>query len=673
MSKIQKKYWILLFASVFCFVLPLSAATDSSFIIKSPDGKMKIEVRITNKITWQVNHEITEVIKPSVISMSFSDGKTWGDNPVVIKTELKSKNSSFSTRFYKKREVLDVYNQLVLNCEGGYCLEFRAYDDGAVYRFIMKEKSRLFVINEEANFNFSNDYKAFVPYINDMRGGERYTYSFESFYNEMKLSEVTPDSLAITPLLVNIGGRKKAVIMEAGVEDYPGMFLTINLKSRKGFQGTFAPYPVEGKMGGHENLNFIATKRGNYIAEIEGNRTFPWRIVLVSSLDTELLDNDMAQRLAAPSRITDASWIKPGKVAWDWWNTTNLTNVDFKAGMNTLTYKYFVDFAAANQLEYIIIDEGWSLKTTLMETASMLNIPEIVAYGKQKNVGVILWASWHLADKEAKIAFPFYAKIGVKGFKVDFFDSDDQKMMRSMYQIAQIGAENKLILDYHGMKPFGIQRTYPNIVSFEGVKGLENFKWAPIVNGIIRDDVPRYDVTIPYVRMLAGPMDYTPGAMKNATKEFYYSSNKHPMSQGTRVHQMAMYTVFESPLQMLADSPSKYKKEQECTDFIAKIPTTFDRSIALAGEVGEYVILARQKDNVWYVGAMTNWTGRKETIDFSFLEDGEYEAEVFMDGLNSDMEGTDYKRELIRISSKEKIGIKMYPGGGWTARIRKTK
>jgi alpha-glucosidase len=656
-----------------CLLLVLAIASvqesytqsRESYSVKSPDGKIALTVNTGKDINWQVNHENDQVILPSTISLTLAGDEVLGINPKVSKATQVSVNNTFNTPFYKKGTVVDKYNQLVLTFKGDYSLEFRAYNDGVAYRFLTARKKDLTIKNEEATFNFNGDYKAFVPYINDMRAGERYTFSFESFYDEIKLSEMKPDSLSIVPLLVDLGNRKKVAIMEGDLENYPGLFLTINTKTPNSIIGAFAPYPEEGGMNG---INYVTTKRADYIAKIKGTGKLPWRAVVISEKDTDLANNDMAQKLASPSRITDTSWIKPGKAAWDWWNSSNITHVDFKAGMNTQTFKYFIDFASANKLEYIVIDAGWS-RRSLMEVTPTIDIKELTDYGKQKNVGVILWASWSLTDKEKNTAFPHYAQLGVKGFKVDFFDRDDQNMMQSVFEIAKVAADNKLLLDLHGMKAAGIQRTYPNVVNFEGVKGLENFKWAPFVNGKIKDDAPRYDVIIPYVRMLAGPMDYTPGAMKNATRETFRSINSHPMGQGTRVHQMAMYTVFEAPLQMLADSPTAYIQEQECTDFIAKVPTVFDETIVLDGEVGEYVVIARKKGNVWYVGAMTNWTSREKTIDFSFLGEGDYEAEVFADGINSNVEATDYKKEIIRVSAKDKKAITMYQGGGWTARI----
>jgi len=373
------------------------------------------------------------------------------------------------------------------------------------------------------------------------------------------------------------------------------------------------------------------------------------------------------QKLASPSKIADPSWIKPGLVAWDWWSDWNISHVDFKAGYNTTTYKYYIDFAAANKLEYIVMDWGWSSHTDILNViAPDINIQEIVDYGKQKGVGVILWASWYAVQTEMDQAFPKYAKMGVKGFKIDFIDRDDQIAVSSLYEIAKKAAENHLIVDYHGaFKPTGLQRTYPNVVGYEGVKGLENYKWAT-------EDQPRYTVSIPFIRMMAGPMDYTPGAMRNANKTNYRSIEAFPMSMGTRCNQLAMYVMFEAPFQMLSDNPTTYMKEQECTDFIAKVPTKTDETVALDGKVGEYAAIARKKGETWFVGAMTNWTPREITLDFSFLGAGNYQATIFKDGINADRDATDYKKEVVKISSGNKLKIQLAPGGGWAARIEKT-
>ena len=667
-------------------LLALWSATPAEarqYRLASPDGKLNIDIGTDGQLTWSITHEETAVLLPSAIALQDSDGAKksflWGKGAKVTGEKRTTVQTSFPTPFYRKAEVEDHYNQLTLYCRGGYSVEFRAYNDGAAYRFVSQRKKAFDIQNETAEFNFAADYPAFIPYINDNRGGERYSFSFESYYSEAPLSELYADSLAITPLMVCLPEGKKAVVMEAGLSNYPGMFLLRNTAKENSLKAEFAPIPLETEIGGHNRLNLIPTRRDSLIyraGNTSGRRTFPWRVVLVSTHDTQLADNDMMQRLSPACRIEDTSWIKPGKVAWDWWNACMLTGVDFKTGMNTPTYKKYIDFAAANRLEYIIIDDGWSGTESLMKDLNPdIDLQELIAYADSKQVGIILWASWRNltggSDKcpGTEEVMKHYAQMGIKGFKVDFFDRDDQVAIASVERMADLAAQHHLVLDLHGLKPYGVQRTYPNIVNFEGVKGLENAKWEPIAGGAPLHDMPRYDVTIPYLRMLAGPLDYTPGAMRNATRTEFRTSNDLPMSMGTRVHQMAMYTVFEAPLQMLADSPSHYQKEQECTDFIAKVPTTFDETVVLAGEVGEYIALARRKGDTWYVAAMTNWTPRSLDIDLSFLGEGTFKAEIFSDGVNADRDATDYKRDTRTVTPTDKLNADMMPGGGWTARI----
>lgn len=658
----------------------LCAATLSAgrtYNVASPDGKINVTVNAGKDLNWAVDADGVRVLAPSAMSMTLADGDVFGRDVKVKKAKENSVRDTFKTPFYKKAEVKNDYNQLTLTCADGYSVQFRVYDDGAAYRFVSDRKKGLTVKDELAEFNFASDHEAFIPYINDNRGGDKYSYSFESYYDRQPISRIYADSLAITPLLVDLDGGMRVAVMDNAVDDYPGMFLVKDNGKPYGLKGSFAPEITDGHWGGHMKLNYISDTRADHIAKADGKQTFPWRTVLIARDDMDLLDNDMAQRLAPECVIEDTSWIRPGKVAWDWWNTTNLSGVDFKAGMNTDTYKYFIDFAAANGLEYIIIDCGWSSgkaddwkEESLMICNPDIDLPAIIAHGKEKGVGVILWASWAACDAEKTTAFPHYAEMGVKGFKVDFLDRDDQMMIRSMEEIVKCAAENKLLIDLHGMRPTGIQRKYPNVVNFEGVKGLENCKWAAMDGDRSATDFCEYDVTIPYIRMLSGPMDYTPGAMTNKARNYFRPVNDHPMSQGTRVHQMAMYTVYEAPLQMLSDSPSAYMKNQECTDFIAGVPTTFDETVPLAGKVGEYVAVARRKGDTWWIGAMNNWDRRNLTIDFSFLPKGKkYRMEVFQDGVNSDVEATDYKRLQLEVDSETLLHTTMAPGGGWTARL----
>lgn len=646
--------------------LPVSILAFSQngkvFKLKSPDGKINITVAAAPKLTWTVTHENTTVITPSEIALKLTGGEVLGNNMTVANVKTITVNTSFTSPFYKKSSVVDNYNQLTITGKNDYGVIFRAYNDGVAYRFFTRRKSDIVIASEEFNLNFDKDYAGFFPYVRDFRvKGDPFQTSFEATYEEINFSKFTKDTLAFLPALVALDNGKKAVIVEADLEDYPGMYATVNKSSANTLHGVFAPYPAKETT---KERNLIVTERANYIAKTKGTRSFPWRAIIISATDKELANSDMIQKLASPSVISDVSWIKPGKVAWDWWNDWNISHVDFRAGINTETYKYYIDFAAANGLEYIVMDEGWSETNDITKISPRINLTEIINHGKAKKVDVILWATWHQIMQRTEEVFSQYAPMGIKGFKIDFFDRDDQKVVQSTYDIAKTAARHKLLVDYHGIyKPTGLQRTYPNVIGFEGVKGMENVKWTP------DDDIPRYDVTLPFIRMISGAIDYTPGAMRNATKQSFHPSNSLPMSQGTRCHQLAMFVVFEAPLQMLADNPTAYMKEQESTGFISKIPTITDETVALDGKVGEYVAIARRKDRNWFVGAMSNWQQRDITVDLSFLGAGSFEAEIFQDGVNADRDATDYKRIVRKVSSGDKLTVHLMNGGGWAARI----
>lgn len=507
------------------FSLPVVAQKSASWQLQSPDGKITITIDASNGLSWSVKHEHTTVLAPSAIGITLAGGEDLGKEIAVTGTKTTTVQSAINTVLYKKSTITDNYNQLAINCKKNYSILFRAYNDGVAYRFVTGRKDSLTVAHEDVDFNFDGDYKTFTPYAHDPRyNNDLFQTSFESLYEEKKLSELAKDTIAFLPVLVELNDGKKAVLTEADLEDYPGMYLHASTKTANSLQSAHANFPTAEK---NQRLNYIVTSRANYIARTAGARNFPWRVIVISTNDKELANNDMVYKLASPTRLTDVSWIKPGKVAWDWWNDWNISHVDFKAGINTPTYKYYIDFASANHLEYIVMDEGWSVSTDITKISPKINLQEIIDYGKQKHVDVILWATWYALKDRANEVFAQYAAMGVKGFKIDFLDRDDQKMVASVYKIAKQAADHKLMVDFHGMyKPTGLQRTYPNVVGFEGVRGLENVKWAP------NDDVPRYDVTLPYIRMLAGAMDYTPGAMRNATKSAYRPINSMPMKPG---------------------------------------------------------------------------------------------------------------------------------------------
>ena len=626
---------------LFTFWLAATAAWAKDYQVSSPDGLLTVIVHAgQDRLTWEVRHGSTTILTPSEI----------GINGTLAKLKGKTEGHTVTVR-----------NQQ-------YSVEFRADDDAAAYRITVNGKKPLTIDSETAEFNFADDYQAFVPYVNDNRSGERYSYSFESYYDEQPLSKMFTDSLAINPLAVRLPEGKLAVVADMGAVDYPGMFLLKN--GAHGLKAAFAPYPTEETIGGYARLNLIPTRRASYIAkDVKG--ALPWRIVLVTRQDRQLLTAQLPERFGPQCQIADTSWIKPGKVAWDWWNATMLTGVPFRAGMNTDTYRYYIDFAAKNHLEYIIIDEGWSTDESLRSDLNPdIDLLSLLPYAQKKGVGIILWSSWRNCINNTEEDFKYYASLGVKGFKVDFFDRDDQAVMRSAWQIAQCAARHHLLLDYHGYRPTGIQKAWPNIVNFEGVKGLENSKWEPRSSDGPLHNQPRYDVSIPYLRQLVGPLDYTPGAMSNATRAQFFGNNDHPMSQGTRAHQVAMYTIFDAPLQMLADSPSKYIKEQETTNFISKIPTTWDEVVPLDGRLGQYVAVAKRKGNTWYVAAMSDWTPRQLTISLSMLGSGQHQAEVFADGVNADRDATDYQLSTLNVAQSDSITIRLAPAGGCSAIIK---
>ncbi len=646
-----------------CFLSSvLFAQKIKSYDVISLNGDIKLHVDVSNKFIWSVKDKDQQVIEPSSISLQLQN-EVLGDNAIIISSKTEKISNTINAINYIKATIPDDYNQLTINCKGDYGVIFRVYNDAVAYRFFTKKKDSVIIKNEEANFNFTNDDSAFIPIQWDYRDGKNFNSSFEALYHHITLSQFPKDSLAFLPLLVDVGNGRKAEILEADLEDYPGMYLNLN-ETGKGLKGVYAPYPTKEYLHG---INYIPSERADYIATTKGTRNFPWRIVAISEQDKDLLNNDIVQKLASPPRLTDYSWVKPGQVAWDWWNNWNITGVDFKAGINADTYKYYIDFAAANKLSYIIIDEGWSDDLDLLKIKPGFDLQEIIDYGKQKNIGVIIWATWYAVSHQMDTAFPVYSKMGIKGFKIDFFDRDDEKVVASTYAIAKKAAEYKLMVDFHGIfKPTGLQRTYPNVIGYEGVKGLENFKWAD-------EDQPQYTTSIPFIRMMAGPMDYTPGAMRNATQAIFRPINNDPMAKGTRCNQLAEYIMFYAPLQMLSDNPTIYMKEQECTNFITKVPTTFDETVPLDGKVGEYAAIARRKNDTWFVGAMTNWNARELTLDFSFLPAGNYTAEIFKDGINADRKATDYKKETIKISSGNKLNVHLAPGGGWVARISKAE
>ena len=655
-TKQKQKFGILILSAMFLFICITSVVNGEqkkNYETLSPDNSIKLIVSIEKNIQYSVMVDGENILKLSPISMTLGNSQVLGLNPKVSDVINKSVDEEIIPVVKEKFSVIrDNYNELTIYLEENYYVIFRVYNNGVAYRFTTSLSRMIEVVSEEAVFNFAGGNSVYYP-------EEKSFFSHnERVYLHMQLDTMATKRLASLPVLVETEGPK-VLIAESALKDYPGMWVVSS--GNNSLSATFPKYALEDELPSNSDRNVPVTKSADFIAKTKGNRSFPWRILAIAKNDADLITNQLVYQLAEELQIKDTDWIKPGMVAWDWWNYNNVYGVDFKAGVNTETYKYYIDFASRFGLQYIILDEGWYKLGNLMEVVPDIDIEELIAYGKKKNVGIILWVVWKTLDDQLEIALDQFEQWGVAGIKVDFMQRDDQEIVNYYWTIAAETAKRKMLVDFHGAyKPSGLRRTYPNVISREGVKGLENNKWS-------KDITPTHNLTLPFTRMVTGPMDYTPGSMLNAQPKMYRIIRNRPMSMGTRVHQIAMYVIYESPLQMLADSPSNYLSELESTEFISKIPTVWDDTKVLKAKVGEYLIIARKNGSNWYIGAMTNEDAREFTIDFSFLSDGEYSVDIMKDGINADRYAGDYSKETRTISKSNSLKIKLAPGGGWSA------
>ena len=650
---------------ILCVLCAFSAQAQKQYSLTSPDGKLKTNITTGKQLTYDITFHNQQVLEASPLSMTLDNGEVWGENDKVSKVTRKSVNGKISTPLYRANEIVENYNELTLQFKD-FNVVFRAYDDGIAYRFVNKGKKPFNVVDELVNYQFPTDATASVPYVKPRKGVNKYANSFENYYANVPLSKVDQEKLVFLPVVVSLDNNVKVGITEVDLENYPGLYLIGQGNTQ--LLGDFAPFPKKQEQGGHNMLQMNVIEVENYIAKVNKPRKFPWRVAIVTDEDKELASSHLSYLLAEPSRLEDISWIKPGKIAWDWWNAWNLDGVNFETGVNNDTYKTYIDFASKNGIEYVILDEGWAvnLKADLMQVVPEINLEELIAYANKKNVGLVLWAGYHAFNRDMENVCRHYAEMGIKGFKVDFMDRDDQEMTEFNYRAAQITAKYKLLLDLHGMyKPAGLNRTYPNAINFEGVNGLEQMKWEENPTAQVE-----YDVMIPFIRQVAGPMDYTQGAMRNAAKGNYYPCYEEPMSQGTRCRQLALYMVLDSPFNMLCDTPSNYEREKECTDFISAVPTVWDETIVLDGKMGEYIITARRQGNTWYIGGITNWDARDLEVDLSFLGDKTYSGKLFKDGVNAHRIGRDYQSEAIQAKKGDKVKIHLAPGGGFALTLK---
>jgi alpha-glucosidase len=645
---------LLLSLLVSAIILTVNAAAQSSYDLRSPDGRIEIRIRTANRVHYDVLLRGRALLENCALSLDV-EHKKLGEDPKVIDAKQRSYDQIVEPTVRQKfAKIRDNYNELRLTMEGGYAVVFRAYNEGAAYRLetSLPEK-QVKVYGEEASFNFPGNLVVYYPQEDSF-----FSHN-ERKYLPQHLSEIAPQFIASLPAVVDVLEGAKVAIAESDLEDYPGLYLRGT--GGNGIAATFPPYPLEEKLEG--DRDFRVVKSADYIAITSGTRSFPWRVIGVAEKDGDLLTNQIVYLLEKPSQLQDTSWIKPGKVAWDWWNANNIYGVDFKSGINTQTYKYYIDFASKYGIPYIILDEGWYKLGNALEVVPDLNIPELTAYGKQKNVGVILWLVWKTLDDQLIPALDQYEKWGIKGIKVDFMQRNDQLLVNYYYKVSRETAKRKMLVDFHGaQKPASMTRTWPNLISTEGVRGMEWSKWSA-------DSEPKHNVTLPFTRMFLGPMDYTPGAMRNATKLTFAPIFGQPMALGTRCQQLAMYVVYESPLQMLSDSPSNYLREPEIMDFLAPVPTEWDETKVLDARIADYVVVARRNGHDWYVGAMTDWTPRDLDIDLSFLPEGSFTMEAYQDGANAERYASDYKKTTTKVDRTTKLKLHLASGGGWAARI----
>ncbi|MCU7513261.1 MAG: glycoside hydrolase family 97 protein [Ignavibacteria bacterium] len=643
-------------------ILLFSTASGEDYSVKSPNGRLTVTVSTKDSVMFSLLLDGKRLINPSPVSMRLKNGMQLGKNTSVKGTKKNTINETIEAVVPVKNKIIkNNCNELLINFKGNYSLAFRAYDDGMAYRFITDFPDKEITVEwENARFNFAGDYRVFFP--------EEELWDFvshyERSYKDTHLLAIKDTQFCSLPVLLSTENKTKILITEADLYDYPNMFL----------YGTgaaaFRPaFPKVTLALNHVNdRDDDITKLADYIAVVKGRRTFPWRVIAVAPDDKDLLECDLVYKLSSPNEIENTNWIKPGRVAWDWWNDRNIYNVSFPSGINTNTYKYYIDFASRFGLEYVILDEGWSRSShDLLHTVPELDLPELIQYAQKKNVGLILWVLWNALDENITQVLDQFAAWGVKGIKVDFMQRGDQYMVNFYERTADEAAKRKLAVDFHGAyKPSGLNRKYPNVLSQEGVKGLEHDKWST-------DVTPTHDVTLPFTRMAAGPMDFTPGAMINANKDDFRAIFSEPMSQGTRCHQAAMYVVFTSPLQMFSDNPSNYMKDSAYTRFISRMPSVWDKTVGLSSQAGEYVSVARKSGSTWYIGAMTDWTGRELEIPLSFLEAGSYRLEYIEDGVNANRHASDYKFGNKDIKSSETLKIKLAPGGGWAGILTPAK
>ena len=650
--------------SLFVLFTYVSVTAATSKDISSPSGMIKLSVSIGSIFTYSVSYNNNLLIAPSAIDMILKGGRKLSDKLTESKISTSSNNSIIVSPVPEKRKSIpDIYNEMVVKLPNSFSIIFRVYDDGIAYRIVTTFKDNIQVQNEIAEFSFPSNYLLYYPEVAKRDNQDIFHTSFEEPYQVKAMDSLTNANLCFIPVLVAPSNAPKISIAESDLEDYPGMFIT-GTGSNK-LLGKFAPYPLQESILKGLYSQVYVSQRADYIAKTKGARNFPWRVLMIAPQDKDLPANDLVYRLASPSRIENVSWVQPGKATDEWIITENLFNVPFKTGINTATYKYYIDFAKRFGFDRIMMDAGWSDNNDLFKINPDINIDEIVAYAKSKNIKLSMWTLAMTLDNQLELALQQFNKWGVDFIMTDFIDRDDQKAVNFYYKVAEACARHKIMIMFHGaFKPSGFGRTYPNAVTRESVLGSEYNIWS-------EKATPEHNLLLPFIRMTAGPMDYEPGILDNATQKTFRPIPEKVMSLGTRCQQLAMFVVYESPMQFFSGNPSQGLLEPAFMDLLGSIPTTWDNTIVLDAKVGDYIITARKKNNDWYIGAMNDLTAREFTIPLNFLEDANFDATICEDGINADRYASDYKLYNKSLTNKDSITIKMAPGGGYVIRLKK--
>ncbi|WP_072833311.1 glycoside hydrolase family 97 protein [Flavisolibacter ginsengisoli] len=646
----------------FSCLLYFQGSAKDSLMVSSPDKRIEVNIQLSNKIEYSVKFEGKYILEPSAINLLLANKKDLTGDLQIRRSFLHVVNEVIISPVPEKRkEIPDHYTELRIDFKLPYSLLFRVYNDGVAYRWATSFRDSITVINELAEFVFPAGKKVRLPLLSPREGSDRYHTSFEELYQLKAIDSLTDSAMAYNPVLTGTGNEVKLGITESALVDYPGMF--ISGTGGRSLKGVFAPYPLEEKLKSGLYSQYLVTKRAGYIARTRGARAFPWRVLILARNDKDLPGNDLVYRLGSPTSLKDLTWIHPGKCTDEWIIGINLFNIPFKSGVNTATYKYYIDFAKKFGLDRIMMDAGWSNNNDLFDINPDINMDALSTYARNRGVKISMWTLAATLNRQLDSALKQFNKWGVDFIMTDFMDRDDQLMVNFYHRIAKACADHHIMIMYHGaFAPKGFNRTWPNAITREGVLGSEYNIWSD-------KPTPGYDVTLPFTRMLAGSLDYEPGILDNATREQFRAINQKVMSQGTRCHQMAMFIVYDSPLQVFSGNPSQGLMEPEFMQLLGSFPTTWDETNILEGSIGEFIVTARKNGKDWYIGGMTNWTPREIELATDRIDPGTYNAVLCRDGINADKYPSDYIIENFKWQKGQPLKVFMAPGGGFVLKL----